>query len=158
MSAFGFSVQETIGRSIQVTADGKPLMKQAGVTIDWSTIVAVAGSDVLTEDGLTIKIGEKYLRYGQIVVPITASGKYGPYDPAAADGRQLAPARDTTFVVNETTKEDSIASDHPPVLYGGLCWKNRIIQSGVAAHTLALGPTLAELQAALPTLQLVIES
>ena len=39
------------------------------------------------------------------------------------------------------------------VIEGGLVWKDRIIQSGVAAHTLALGPTFAEIQTAFPRLR-----
>lgn len=157
MATFGRSIVDTAGRSIQVTADGKPEMKAGGVTIDWSTVTAVSGSDATYLDGVVVPVGSKALRYGQVLVPITASGKYGPYDPAASDGRETAPARDTTFIVNETIVETEAKSDHPPVLFGGLCFKSRIIQSGVATHTLALGPTLAELQAALPRLQLVTE-
>jgi len=157
MSTYSRYTTETVGRSIKVSADGKPEYKAGGVTIDWSTVAAVTGSDVTLLDGLVVKVGEKYLRYGQVLVPITASGKYGPYDPAAADGREAAPARNTTFILNESIKEDDIASDHPAVIYGGLVFKDRIIQSGVAAHTLALGPTLAELHTAFPRLQLVTD-
>jgi hypothetical protein len=154
---FGRRSVDTAGRSIQVSADGKPEMKSAGVTIDWLTVTAITGSDVTWLDGVIVKVGEKALRYGQVLVPITASGLYGPYDPAAADGRQLAPARDTTFVVNESIREDEMESNHPPVLDGGKCFRDRIIQSGAGAASLAAGPTLANLQAALPRLKLVTE-
>jgi hypothetical protein len=157
MSTFGQSTVETTGRTIQVTADGRPEFKHAGLTVDWATVTAISGSDVTYLDGVTVKVGEKALRYGQVLVPITASGKYGPYDPAAGDGREADPARDTTYIVNETVREDDANSDHPAALCGGLCFKGRIIQSGVGAASLAAGPTLAKLQAALPRLQLVTE-
>lgn len=155
MSTFGQTTVDTIGRSIQVSADGKPEMKTAGVSIDWSTVTAVSGSDVTYLDGVVVKVGEKALRYGQVLNIITASGKYGPYDPAASDGREVVPVNGTSFIVNETIREDEVASDHPPVLEGGKVFLNRIIQSGVATHTLAAGPTLAELLAAFPRLRLV---
>lgn len=157
-NTFGRTLLESTGRSIQVTADGKPEMKAGGVTIDWTTIVAVAGADVTLLDGLVVKIGEKYIRYGQVLSLITASGKYGPYDPAAADGRQTAPVRGEAYIANESFKEDEVASDFPPVLEGGLVFLNRIIQSGVGAASLAAGPTLANLLAGFPRLRIVKET
>jgi hypothetical protein len=156
-NTFARTLIETTGRSIQVTADGRPEMKHAGVTIDWSTIVAVAGADVTLKDGVVVKIGEKYLRYGQVLSLITASGKYGPYDPAAVDGRAVAPVRGEAYILNETIKEDEVASDFPPVLEGGRVFLGRIIQSGVGAASLAAGPTLANLLAGFPRLLLVKE-
>jgi hypothetical protein len=55
----------------RVSADGSPLYKVGGVTIDWSSVTAVSGSDVTLPDGSVIKIGQKYLRYGQILTKIT---------------------------------------------------------------------------------------
>jgi hypothetical protein len=156
MSTFGRAILESTGRSIQVSADGRPEAKTVGVTIDWSTVGAVAGSDVVLLDGVTVKVGEKYLRYGQVITVITASGKYGPYDPGAADGRQTL-TRDKCFILNTTMKEDDLASDHPEAIDGGECFQARIVQSGVAAASLALGPTLANLQTAFPRLSLVTE-
>jgi uncharacterized protein (DUF433 family) len=157
MSTFGRSVIENVGRSIQVTADGKPECKAGGVTIDWSTVAAIAGSDVTWLDGLVVEVGAKALRYGQVITKITASGKYGPYDPAAGDGRQLLAIGDC-FIVNESMRMDEVASDHPVAIYGGLVFFNRIIQSEAVAHTLALGPTRAEVLAAFPRLQPVNET
>jgi hypothetical protein len=149
-STFGRQVIETAGRSLMVTADGRPEMKHAGVTLDWATVDAIAGSDVTYLDGVVVKVGEKAVRYGTVLTKITATGLYGVYDPAATDGRQTL-ARDNVYVVNETT------SNHPPVLYGGLCYRDRIIQSGTGAASKAAGPTLATLLAVLPRLALVTE-
>lgn len=156
MSTFGRAILESTGRSIQVTADGRPELKHVGVTLDWSTVAAVAGSDVTLLDGVTVKVGEKYLRYGQVITQITASGKYGPFDPAAVDGRQTL-TRDKAFVLNTTQKEDDLASDHPEAMFGGTAYQGRIIQAGGGAASLAAGPTLAALQTAFPRLTLVTE-
>jgi hypothetical protein len=153
-NTFGRNTIETAGRSIQVSADGRPEFKAVGITLDWATIAAVAGSDVTWLDGLVVKVGEKGLRYGQVVTKITASGLYGPYDPGAVDGRQTL-ARGDCFVVNESIREDELNSNHPPVFDGGLSFVSRIIQSGGGAASLAAGPTLANLLTAFPRLRLV---
>jgi hypothetical protein len=154
--SFGRRSVDTAGRSIQVSADGKPEMKSVGLTVDWSLVGAITGSDVTWLDGVTVKVGEKALRYGQVLCLVTATGLYGPYDFAAADGRQT-PTRDAIFIVNETIREDEMESNHPPVLDGGKCFRDRIIQSGVGVHSLAAGPTLAEMLAVMPRLKLVTE-
>jgi hypothetical protein len=154
MSTFGQSTIATVGRGVKVSADGEPEVKSGGVTLDWSTIGAVAGADVVIDDSFTVKIGEKFVSRGQVVCKITASGLYGPYDPAAADGRQTL-ANGSCFIINESMKENDLKSDHPTAIFGGRVFLARIIQSGVAAHSLALGPTLAELLAVMPRLQFV---
>jgi hypothetical protein len=156
MATYGQSTVASVGRSIQVSADGRPLWKHVGVTVDWSTVAAVSGSDVTYLDGVLVAVGEKALRYGQVLTKITASGKYGPYDPGAADGRQTLTVGEC-FFLNETVREDELASDHPAVCYGGLCFLSRILNTGGGAHTLAGGPTLAELLAAFPQLEPVKE-
>lgn len=156
MSSFGRSIFDSAGKSIQVTADGKPECKQGGITVDWA-LVGAQGSDVTWLDGVVVAAGEKGLRYGQIMCLVTASNLYAPYDPAAANGQQLLIVG-KTFILNESMRQDEVASDHPVAIYGGLCFLNRILQSGVATHTLALGPTLAELLAVFPRLQPVTET
>jgi hypothetical protein len=266
MSTFGFTTIETIGRSIQVSADGKPEMKSAGISIDWSTVTALS-ADATYLDGVTVLSGQKVLRYGQVVTmmgvaevetvtftggptagsailtlpagdsgpaqstvplaynaaaadvaaalqaltrigpngvtvtvagsgtagapyvytatfsrtlgdvpaltathtftggttptvtiatttPGTGGGKYGPVDFSVSDGRQTM-ANGQCFILNETVRELDVASDHPPALEGGKVFLDRIIQSGTATHSLAAGPTLAELLAVLPRLRLV---
>jgi hypothetical protein len=153
MSTFGQQTIITVGRSPRVSVDGCPEVKQAGITLDWTTVAAVAGADVTIPDNVVIKIGEKYLRYGQVVCMITATGLFGPYDFAAVDGRAtLPPGR--VFVLNNTVKENDRASDHGGVaIYGGLIWKARLIATA-GTHSLANGPTYTELLAALPRLQM----
>jgi hypothetical protein len=79
------------------------------------------------------------------------AGKYGPYDSAATDGRQNAPARGVSFVIRKTTRQDDRHGDHPIAIYGGLVYRDRILATG-GTHSLAAGPTWAELEAAFPRL------
>ncbi|MHC5541216.1 head decoration protein [Singulisphaera rosea] len=148
---FGRKVIGTIGSTIQLLADGSGRHKVGGVTIDWSTVAAVSGSAVTLYDGVVIPVGAKYLRYGQVLTKITATGYYGPYDPTASDGRQTL-ARGDCYLVNRTVNGDDPRSDYPEVIDGGRVWFDRLIQAGTSTHSLTLGPTRAELEAAFPTL------
>src|SRR5690242_6738712 len=58
----------------RVSADGEPRYKAGGITIDWTnTVTAVASNDAVLPDGSIVKVGQKYLRYGQILCKITSS-------------------------------------------------------------------------------------
>lgn len=59
-----------------------------GVTIDKATVTAGADS-------------HKVLKAGSIICEITASGKYGPFDAGAADGRQT-PTLGKCFIMAKT--------------------------------------------------------
>jgi hypothetical protein len=259
---YGRNVFGQTGVPIEVAASGPPEWMPIGPTIAWATVAAV-GSDTVTSpaEGLTVKSGQKYLRYGQVLcrisnaqvftvtetgtptggtftltgtrpdtgafvetaaiaqaataaavqsalqlaftgIPVTVSGsaggpytvtsqigglalgtnaltggttptvtsvvatasgdsgKYGPYDPAASDGRQtLTPGQ--CCILNTTTLQNGIlgtfsqmATDHPGAIVGGAAWLNRILATS-GTHTLAAGPTHAELRAAFPRLTFV---
>lgn len=150
--AFGRTVIGTVGSSISLSADGKPRPKVGGVTVDWATVAAVSGSDATLNDGVVVPVGRKYLRYGQVLTLITASGKYGPYDPAAADGRQTL-ARGKAWLVNRTVTDLDPKGDYPEVIDGGQVWQARLIQVGTGTASLAAGPTLANLETTFPTLE-----
>ena len=152
---FGRSVLGTIGTSYSILASSDGRHKVGGVTIDWSTVAPVAGSDVTLGDGKVVKVGTSYLRSGQVVCQITASGKYGPYDPTALDGRQNL-TRGLCWIVERTVTNDDPHGDYPPVIDGGTVWLARLLQSGTGAHSLAAGPTKAELEAAFPGLQYAV--
>lgn len=85
----------------------------------------------------------------------SATGKYGPYDPAATDGRQTLTRGEcyvlnqTAFEVNPLTGVFSTAKDHPAVFDGGTVWKARVIAT-TGTHSLAAGPTFTEFEAAFP--------
>ena len=74
MSTYGQKSLENVGRSIQVSADGAPVAKAGGVTIDWSAVPA-STVERTYPDGDVVHIGEKFLRYGQIVVRDSGTGK-----------------------------------------------------------------------------------
>lgn len=270
MSGFGTQLIGTLAGHLHLSADGKPEMKHGGITIDWGTVAAVSGSNVTLNDGQEIEVGEKYLRYGQVVTMIgvaevqtltftggptagtatitlpasgnqlaqtatavafnasaadvaaalnalsrlaptgasvaragagsagdpyvytitfarglgnipqltsthtftggttpttthatttggsATGGMYGPYDPAASDGRQTL-SRGFCFLLNRTVREHDRQSDHPPALYGGLVYRDRILAT-TGTHSLAAGPTFTNLEAAFPRLAYVAES
>jgi len=146
------------GTPFQVTYDGHIEWHPGSVTIDWSTVAAVSGSDlVLVGDQVTVPIGQKVLVAGQVMVEITASGLYGPYDTAAADGRQTMIAG-KVGILNMTIIQNGVLGvtagnpDNVNILHGGNVHYGRVRHSGVATHSLILGPTLAELLAVLPRL------
>lgn len=147
----------------RVSADGSPTYKAGGVTIDWSLVTAASG-DVTLTDGSVIKDGQKYLRYGQILTMVTATGKYAPYDPALTQGSELL-VRGRCFIVDQTTLQYSSGSSTlgpandiiGGVFDGGAIWFDRIIQSGVASATKALGPTKVNFLAAFPLVQVVMD-
>jgi hypothetical protein len=257
-STYGRTVLETVGASIQVSADHAPEWKGLGLTVDWAT-VAVAGADVNLEDGFFCPAGEKYIRYGQVLcrmtlqpaqtitvtgtptggtftvtgtrpdtgavttatvaynaavagtqtamdtifgagntlvtgagalpgnvhtvtfqgalinyaVPVMTTnstgfiggsaptataaivnaggnfGWYGPYDPAATDGRQTL-VRGDCYIANHSVREQGDpTSNHVPALRGGLLWRQRLLITTGAA-SLAAGPTVTAFEAAFP--------
>jgi hypothetical protein len=89
--------------------------------------------------------------------PVANSGDFGPYDPAATDGRQ-ALTRGNCGILNESLFEfgpynfGPFATNHPGVIVGGLVWRPRLLATAGAA-SLAAGPTFAALEAALPRLE-----
>lgn len=152
MATYGNQVLPTIGGVLQVAADGEPVRVANGVTVDWATVTAAA-SAITYNDGVAVAVGEKALRYGQILTKITATGKYGPYDTGASDGRQTL-ARGNVKIVNTTIKENSVgvATDYPDVIEGGLVFKPRLLAGGAGTATV---PTYAAIEAVLPLLRYV---
>ncbi len=142
MGTFGRTVEESTGRPVQVSADGRPDWKVGGVTIDWSAIDAVSGSPETLDDDTVVAVGDKFIRYGTIVTRDDSSGKYAPTD---------APIRGESFILNETVVMSELGSNHPPVIEGGQVWAARLNVDGVGQ------PTLEEVLVAFPRLQLVTE-
>lgn len=85
----------------------------------------------------------------------TSSGMYGPYDPAATDGRQTL-ARGSAYILDEIYVVNPSGSRMPSsneiiggVFEGGDVWRERLlITTGV--HSLAAGPTVAEFETVFP--------
>jgi hypothetical protein len=257
MSTYGQTLVASVGRSVRVSADGKPEVKQGGITIDWS-VIAAAGSDSTFDDGFQIKSGEKVLQRGQVMTRITAgeintatitgaptggtftltvggqttsaiaynaaasavqtalvalstvgtgnatvtgsaggpytitfatglgditltasgagltggttpgvtiattsaggrTGLYGPFDSAAVDGRQTL-TKGTTFILDNSVKENDLKSDHAGVaIYGGLLWKARV-RAHLTTASLANGPLYSDLETALPRVQWCLDA
>lgn len=94
----------------------------------------------------------------------TNVGYFGPYDPSATDGRATL-ARGECYILDETVLQYgagsaslSAANDHyGSAIEGGLLWRTRVLQSAAQTHTLALGPTLAEVEAAFPNVRWAIQ-
>lgn len=85
----------------------------------------------------------------------STAGKYGPYDPAASDGRQSL-VRGYCGILNETwmaspagSSFGAIGTLNPPVMIGGRSWRDRILMTS-GTHSLAVGPTITEFEAAFP--------
>lgn len=97
-----------------------------------------------------------------VTVVGTTGGYYGPYDPAATDGRQTLLKGDC-FVLDETVLQYDTATaalggatdQTGGAIEGGDIYLARVIQSGTATASLALGPTLANFNTAFPRFSLV---
>jgi hypothetical protein len=261
MSTWGRRVLATSGRAVRAAATMHAHWKTGGITLAWP-IIAAALADATLADSTPVKLGQKALRYGQILCRITQHevetltingvptggtfsinyideeavthetaaiaynaaaidveaaleavgaavtvskasnvytvtfddarnvgslaladnnltggtsptvavatstqgtsdlGKYGPYDPAATDGRQTL-TRGECFILNETVLETGLAgtidpgvTDHPAVFDGGPTWKARVLMT-TGAHSLAAGPTVAEFETAFPRVEYV---
>lgn len=145
------------GQPVQLTYDGHPEWLGGSITIDWTTVAAPGSPVVLAADEITVPAGSKFLALGQFLCQITATGLYGPFDPAAGDGRQT-PTTGKCGLLNRTIIQNGILgitavnNDNTNVVVGGRVWEARLIQSGVGTHSLAAGPTRAELLAVLPRL------
>jgi len=88
------------------------------------------------------------------------NGMFGPYDPAASDGRQTLTDGEV-FIINSTVLQNGLVpglatgnNDSPGVLYGGQVYKSRVLATA-GTHSLAAGPTYTELKAVLPRLVFV---
>lgn len=147
----------------RVSADGNPEYKAGGVTLDLDTIPAAPGSDVTLADGSIIKEGSQYLRYGQVLCEITASGKYGPYDVGASDGRQTL-TRGKCFILDQTwllnpaggTFAGVGATDTIGGIFdGGLVYKGRLLVDDPASTN--RDPDISAFLTAFPRIRFVAD-
>jgi hypothetical protein len=115
-----------------------------GGTIAWNT-VPPATENTHFLDEREVKVGERCLRYGSILVRITSEGEsknmYGPFDRTADDGRQKLELGNA-FILDETICEaDTNVS--PKLFDGGKVFKARLLV-GEETH-----PTWDEFHAAI---------
>jgi hypothetical protein len=92
-----------------------------------------------------------------LTTPVANTGMYGPYDPAATDGRQTL-TRGQCAILNSMLVQNGVVgftnlpSNHPGVLVGGSVWKARL-KATFGTASLAAGPTFANLETAFPRLE-----
>jgi hypothetical protein len=143
------AIQAVLGANQIASATGGPLNTTA-VTLTFNQYVPIP-----TVNGALLT--------GGVLTPSTttagtSNGKWGPYDFAATDGRQTV-TRGNVVILDETWLANPAGSSFAGlgatdtiggVIEGGRLWYDRVLQSGVATHSLALGPNLSELEAAMP--------
>ena len=151
MSSYGQETFEKIGSGITVSANGEVNAKVGGITIAWEAIAAFA-KDAQFESYDTVYAGEKYLRYGTIMVLVasgTAAGKYVPAGLPVVGGvaDTFGPsgnvssldtscfARGSAFILNRSVHENDRMSDHCEVIDGGRVYKKRLRMTGNTAPT-----------------------
>lgn len=96
-----------------------PIMKAGGCTLDWTTIPTVTVETSL-DSGLIARPGDRYVERGTVLVQLSSGGKFGPADSSASDGRQVWTGRSRVCILNVTWLQSDPASDHPPVVMGGV--------------------------------------
>lgn len=141
MGTFGTSALETSGRGVMLSADGDPIWKTGGLSIDWSVMLEASGDTTLA-DGTVVKDGDFYCPVGTLLTRITASGKFGRYQSGAGDGRQtLTPG--SCYFANQTIVKSSLKSDHVPAVEGGRLWKSRVLSSAVSTNPASFSTIVA---------------
>jgi hypothetical protein len=133
-----------------------------GVFNTTPAVVAGTGPYTITSPIALLNVDTTLLTGGTatmaLTTPVANSGKMGPYDPTATDGRQTL-GRGNVCILNSTVLElgvlgfmSKVSTNHPGALVGGTVFRDRILAT-TGAHSLAAGPTFTELEAALPSLR-----
>lgn len=151
--AFNISLANFLAALQANTAFGPQV---AAVTGTPGTSYVITGSiPLLTVDGSGLT-GTSPTIANVLTTAVANTGMYGPYDPAATDGRQTL-TRGQCAILNSLVAQNGVAgftnlpSNHQGVLVGGTVWKARL-KATLGTHSLAAGPTFAELEAAFPRL------
>jgi hypothetical protein len=147
------AIQAVLGPGQAASSSGGPLN---------TTPVPVVFGTAMT----TMVINNGTLAGGTVTVAVTnagaTTGYFGPYDPAASDGRQNLD-RGECYILDETVLQYSaggaafgVSNDQVgSLIEGGDVFIDRVLHSGAATHTLAAGPTLAEITTAFPRVSFV---
>ncbi len=155
MSTYGQETYDRIGSGITVTADGAPIAKAAGVTVDWESVV-ITPADTTYFDEDYVVTGERFLRYGTVICKILTSsvnqskvGKYAPYGVTTSGADTItvtnaANGKGNWYILNESVHESDKKSDFPPVFDGGRVYKTRLDVEGAGGfgneiQTITLG-------------------
>lgn len=119
--------------------------------IAWEA-VADAPDETIEVGGWRVEAGEKHLRYGTIMVEITADGEtrgmFAPYDASATDGRATL-ARGHVFILDETVREYDKTAKHGKMFDAGTAYRERLLVGGGGQ------PPWEEFERAMPDLRLI---
>lgn len=150
------SPPERTGRPTRLSADGYPTWMDIGVTIAWE-LVAAASSVTTLADGTPVAVGDKVIEHGTTLVKVTSGsgiGKYAPFDSSKSNGQQTLTRGDAGLLDN-TIKQQvpgiynmTLNTEFTGLIIGGLVFRPRLKVGG------SNQPTLTNLMAALPLLQL----
>lgn len=159
MSNYGYSVVERVGRSISVSADGRPEVKAGGITIAFAALTAVSTDAEIRPEGETVSTsflsnqspaddyvyaGEKFIRYGTVMVRVsggTYTGKFVPYGTSGTGGTLLKTKGDV-YILNNSVHDYNYSSDHDGQAFeGGLIWRNRVQINFGTVQTLTIDAT-----------------
>lgn len=144
-------------RAIDADGANQVVVSKSGFvyTITFPESVDNVSAVTVNSSALTTAASTVTVTVGTSTQGASTSGKYGPYDPAATDGRQTL-SRGKCFIVNRTVKQNGwganiniSATDHPQVFDGGTVWKDRVLAT-TGTHSLAAGPTFTEFETAFP--------
>lgn len=96
-----------------------------------------AEADLTIAGGTVVRAGDKFLQAGTVLVEITSSGLYGPYDANASDGRQtITGKRGKVWILNRHVllSEDGsqVIGD---LLDAGTLFKGRVLVGGTGQPT-----------------------
>jgi hypothetical protein len=130
---------------VVMTVDGSSLTAADVETLTQTQLGVVPGEATLL-DGTVVAEGDKYIELGTVLARITASGKYGPFDSTASDGRQLATSaqRGICYILDRPLIK-SVDGDHSGNVFdGGTVFKDRL-QIGGSGE-----PTEANIEAMFP--------
>jgi hypothetical protein len=139
-----------------VLAPGQAVSSSGGILPAAVTLVFGTFFPIVTVNGALLTGGT----VTPAVTVVGATGGYfGPYDPAASDGRQTL-ARGDCFILDElvtqyVTGSNMLGATNDQIgglIEGGGVYIDRVMHSGAAAASLALGPTLANLRTAFPSI------
>lgn len=119
------TTNDELSGQINVLASQNTMFKSVGATLDASLFPADAK-------------GNKYVLNGTLVAKVTATGKYGPYDAAATDGREDAQAGDAGYIVHggvNLRDGDTIVG----LLFAGSVLRARLLNTDEAAEAALSG-------------------
>lgn len=176
VSVGGGAVQTTAGIAFNATAAAVQTALQglSNVGANLATVTGSAGGPytisfdnslgavILTANGAGLTGGTSPGVTIAALAPGGDLGWFGPYDPAANDGRANL-NRGECFILDQTVLQFSTGTNFLSVpndniggvFDAGRVFIDRVLNSGVNAHSLAAGPTLAEFLAAFPAVQIV---